>query len=204
MVRKLVRGPTSAWSLRVYFALLFVLVVSGSLARVAYLDHEAGRDARRNATQDARFSATAAAEQLDNHVALLKATAAGLAANPQIAASLRQSGGLHALVPGNRRRRQGPSRHHPGRRNRGLLLQEADRRSARRWLRQVSLAPCRSARLRLRRSRPRRPGWRARRDRLLTDSRRQGVRGGLLRPRCTRAAPRIDLRRRSPDRLPRH
>ena len=38
-----------------------------------------------NATQDARFSATAAAEQLDNHVALLKATAAGLAANPQIA-----------------------------------------------------------------------------------------------------------------------
>ena len=47
------------------FALLFVLVVSGSLARVAYLDYEAGRDARLNATQDARFSATAAAEQLD-------------------------------------------------------------------------------------------------------------------------------------------
>ena len=74
-----------AWSLRAYFALLFVLVVGGSFARVTYLDREAGRDARRDATQDALFSAVAAAEQLDNHVALLKSTAAAVAANPQIA-----------------------------------------------------------------------------------------------------------------------
>jgi two-component system cell cycle sensor histidine kinase/response regulator CckA len=74
-----------AWSLRAYFALLFVLVVGGSFARVAYLDREAGRDARRDATQDALSSAIAAAEQLDNHVALLKSTAAAVAANPQIA-----------------------------------------------------------------------------------------------------------------------
>jgi two-component system cell cycle sensor histidine kinase/response regulator CckA len=108
MVRKLVRGPTGAWSLRVYFALLFALVVGGSLARVAYLDHEAGRDARRNATQDARFSATAAAEQLDNHVALLKATAAGLAANAQIARVFDNPGGCTLSFEGI----GGPDRSH--------------------------------------------------------------------------------------------
>ena len=83
MVRKLLRGPTSAWSLRVYFALLFAFVLGGSLARAAYLDREASRDARRHATEDALFSAQTAAEQVDDHVALLKAAAAGLAANPQ-------------------------------------------------------------------------------------------------------------------------
>ena len=154
MVRKLVRGPTSAWSLRVYFALLFVLVVSGSLARVAYLDHEAGRDARRNATQDARFSATAAAEQLDNHVALLKATAAGLAANPQIAQVFDNPEGCTLSFQGF----GGPDKGH-------LDIIRADGTvacSSRKLTddppgagyAQVRLAPCRSAPLRVPRSRP--------------------------------------------------
>jgi PAS domain S-box-containing protein len=80
----MVRSATT-WSLRVYFALLFALVVAGSIAGAFYVDHAASGDARRDAQRDARFSAKTAAEQLENHVALLKATAAGLAANSQIA-----------------------------------------------------------------------------------------------------------------------
>ena len=68
-----------------YFALLFAVVVGGSVAGALYVNHEASRDARRAAQHDALFSAKTAAEQLDNHVAALKASAAQLAANPQIA-----------------------------------------------------------------------------------------------------------------------
>ena len=85
MIRKLRRRPT-AWSLRVYFVLLFALVVAGSIAGAYYVDREASRDARSNARQDALFSAKTAAAQLESHIELLKATTAGLAANPQIAA----------------------------------------------------------------------------------------------------------------------
>ena len=77
--------PATAWSLRVYFALLFALVVGGSVAGAFYVDHATSADARRAAQRDASFSAKTAAEQLENHVAQLKATAAQLAANPQIA-----------------------------------------------------------------------------------------------------------------------
>ena len=84
MVRKL-RSRATAWSLRAYFVLLFALLVAGSIAGALYVDREASRDARTNARQDALFSARTAATQLESHVALLKATAAGLAANPQIA-----------------------------------------------------------------------------------------------------------------------
>jgi two-component system cell cycle sensor histidine kinase/response regulator CckA len=84
MMRKL-RGAPTAWSLRVYFVLLFALVVVGSIASALYVAREASRDARRSAQHDAVFSAKTAAAQLENHVALLKASAAGLAANPQIA-----------------------------------------------------------------------------------------------------------------------
>ena len=83
MIGKL-RHRSTAWSLRVYFVLLFALVVAGSIAGAYYVDSEASRDARSNAQQDALFSAKTAAKQLEDHVALLKATAAGLAANPQI------------------------------------------------------------------------------------------------------------------------
>ena len=84
MIGKL-RHRSTAWSLRAYFVLLFALVVAGSIAGAYYVDREASRDARSKARQDGLFSARTAAEQLNNHVALLKATAAGLAANPQIA-----------------------------------------------------------------------------------------------------------------------
>jgi PAS domain S-box-containing protein len=75
----------TTWSLRVYFALLFALVVGGACAVALYVDREANSNARHEAQEDALFSAKTAAGQLDNHVAVLKATVAGLAANPQIA-----------------------------------------------------------------------------------------------------------------------
>ncbi len=74
----------TAWSLRAYFALLFALVVGGSIAGAFYTDREAAHDARGAAKRDLVFSATTAAKQLGDHVVQLKATAAGLAANPQI------------------------------------------------------------------------------------------------------------------------
>jgi HAMP domain-containing protein len=74
-----------AWSLRVYFALLFALVVGGAFAVALYVDREASDNARHDAQLDALFSAKTAAGQLDDHVALLKSTVAGLAANTQIA-----------------------------------------------------------------------------------------------------------------------
>jgi PAS domain S-box-containing protein len=70
--------------LRVYFALLFGLVVLGAVAGAFYVDRQAASDARAHATHDVLFSATTAASQLNDFVALLKATPAGLAANPQI------------------------------------------------------------------------------------------------------------------------
>ena len=88
MIRDALRGLTRAWSLRVYFALLFALVVGSSVAGALYVNHEASRDARRDARNEANFSARTAADQLENHVAALKASAAGLAANPLIAQAL--------------------------------------------------------------------------------------------------------------------
>ena len=85
MIRDKLRGLAMAWSLRVYFALLFALVVGSSVAGALYVNREASRDARSDARHDALFSAKTAAEQLENYVAALKASAAGLAANPQIA-----------------------------------------------------------------------------------------------------------------------
>ena len=74
-----------AWSLRVYFGLLFALVVGGSVAGAFYTDREAAHDARSAAKRDLVFSATTAAKQLGDHVAQLKTIPAALAANPQIA-----------------------------------------------------------------------------------------------------------------------
>ena len=75
---------TKSWSLRVYFVLLFALVVGGAFTVALYVDHEASSNARQQAEHDALFSAQTAAEQLDDHIALLKSTVAALAANPQI------------------------------------------------------------------------------------------------------------------------
>ncbi|MGH3071978.1 MAG: PAS domain S-box protein [Gaiellaceae bacterium] len=74
----------SALPLRLYFGLLFALVLVGAVAGVVYVDRTADADARSKAEKDALFSARVAAKQLDDHLQLLKSTAAGLAANPQI------------------------------------------------------------------------------------------------------------------------
>jgi two-component system, cell cycle sensor histidine kinase and response regulator CckA len=85
MVRRSLPTRPRAFRLRVYFGALFVLVVLGAIAGALYVDRQAADDARREAKRDVLFSATTAAKELGNHVALLKSTAAGLAANPQIA-----------------------------------------------------------------------------------------------------------------------
>jgi PAS domain S-box-containing protein len=73
------------WPMRAYFALLVVLFLAAAVAGALVLDAQADRDARRSAEADARFAASRAAKELGDHVALLRATAAQLAANPQIA-----------------------------------------------------------------------------------------------------------------------
>ena len=73
-----------ALPLRIYFALLFALVVLGAISGAYYVDREAERDARSAAKRDVLFSATTAANQLGAHIGSLKATPAALAANPQI------------------------------------------------------------------------------------------------------------------------
>jgi PAS domain S-box-containing protein len=72
------------WPLRVYFALLFVLVVAITVFRVAYLDRVAGNDAREEAEQDATYSADTAAKKLGEYLTLLESTTKSLAANPQM------------------------------------------------------------------------------------------------------------------------
>jgi PAS domain S-box-containing protein len=91
--RSLLPTRLHALPLRVYFALLFSLVLLGAIAGAFYVDREATRDARSSATRDTLFSATVGAKQLGDHVALLKATPAGLAANPQIAQVLTNPAG---------------------------------------------------------------------------------------------------------------
>jgi PAS domain S-box-containing protein len=74
--------PQGGRPLGVYFGLLFVLVALGGAVAILLVDRDAERDARRDAAEDAGYSAQTAAMQLAAHVALLKATATQLAANP--------------------------------------------------------------------------------------------------------------------------
>src|SRR5262245_40965973 len=69
---------------------LLLLVLFGAAAAVAtvYVSVQSQRDARNDATDDARFAARTAAGELAKDVATLRATVAGLAANPVIAQTL--------------------------------------------------------------------------------------------------------------------
>ena len=87
---------------------------------------------------------------------------------------LRPPRGLHALVRGHRRPRQGPYRHHRRGRKGHVLVQEAEDDAPECRLREVGLAPRRSHRaVFLAPVRDDMVGG-AGRDRLITDSRRQG------------------------------
>ena len=72
------------WPIRLYFVLLCVLGLATAVSAALYVNAQAERDARRDARRDAQFSATIAAKTLGEHVALLRATTANLAANPQM------------------------------------------------------------------------------------------------------------------------
>jgi PAS domain S-box-containing protein len=70
--------------LPVYFGLLVGLVALAAAAAVGYVFVQTDRDSRRTAESDARFAAVTAAKQLDDGIALLRATVTGIAATPQI------------------------------------------------------------------------------------------------------------------------
>ncbi len=89
-----------ALPLRAYFAALFVLCLLAAIAGAFYVDGALERDARAAATRSALHSARTAGEQLSNHAALLKATSAQLAANPQISAILAQPAGCTLTFQG--------------------------------------------------------------------------------------------------------
>jgi len=80
--------PRRRWPLQAYFAVLVALVVLAAGAAAVFVHYQANRDARQTASADARFSAKTAAGQLGQEIALVKAAAANLAANPQIANTL--------------------------------------------------------------------------------------------------------------------
>src|SRR5438270_4091882 len=87
-------GGFRRWAqLRIYFAMLAVSFVAAALAAAAYVDVQTGRDARRGAKADAHHAAAVASKQLGDDLALVRATAAGLAANPQIAGVLAHPAG---------------------------------------------------------------------------------------------------------------
>ena len=89
-----------ALPLRAYFAGLFVVGVLAAIAGAFYVDRGVERDARATATRSAIHSAETTGEQLGDHVALLKATAANLAANPQIATILTRPAGCTLTFQG--------------------------------------------------------------------------------------------------------
>jgi two-component system, cell cycle sensor histidine kinase and response regulator CckA len=78
-------GERRTWPLRAYFAVLIALFVLAAGAAALFVHFQANRDARHAAAADARYSAKTAARQLGQDVALVKSSAANLAANPQIA-----------------------------------------------------------------------------------------------------------------------
>jgi two-component system cell cycle sensor histidine kinase/response regulator CckA len=81
------------WPLRAYFALLLGLFVVAAGAAAIYVHVQANRDARHAAAADARFAATTAATQLGQEITLVRASAANLASNPQIAATIAHPAG---------------------------------------------------------------------------------------------------------------
>ena len=89
-----------ALPLRAYFAGLFVVGVLAAIAGAFYVDRGVERDARATATRSALHSAETTGEQLGDHVALLEATAANLAANPQIATVLTRPAGCTLTFQG--------------------------------------------------------------------------------------------------------
>jgi PAS domain S-box-containing protein len=72
------------WPLQWYFAVLVGLFIVAAAAAVLYVHTQASTDARRAAERDASFTASTAAKQLGNGLALLQATVRGVAASPQI------------------------------------------------------------------------------------------------------------------------
>jgi two-component system, cell cycle sensor histidine kinase and response regulator CckA len=76
------------WPIRAYLALLLVVFVAAALVAVVHVKIQTADDARTGATADTSHSAKTAATQLGGFIALLKASVASLAANPQIEQTL--------------------------------------------------------------------------------------------------------------------
>lgn len=88
------------WPLKAYFGLLVGVVVVVAAAAAVYVHVQADRDARRQGEADSRQAAQVAATQLGAQVALLHATVASLAANPQIRALLDHPAGCTLTFSG--------------------------------------------------------------------------------------------------------
>lgn len=72
------------WPLGTYFLLLVGLFVAAAASGALYIHVQTERDDRRAAESEARFAAETAARELGDGIALVQATVAQLAANPQI------------------------------------------------------------------------------------------------------------------------
>jgi len=77
-----------AWPLRAYFVALIVVFVVAALSGAVYVAIQTDHDARVSATRDAAFAANTTSHQLGAFVATMRESVAGLAANPQIGATL--------------------------------------------------------------------------------------------------------------------
>jgi signal transduction histidine kinase/ActR/RegA family two-component response regulator len=82
------RGSRRGIPFRVYFGLLFALVVCSAGVSVVYLQQQSSHDARRQAHAEAAFAAASAARALGTEIAVVKATVQQLAANPAVPRAL--------------------------------------------------------------------------------------------------------------------
>jgi PAS domain S-box-containing protein len=73
------------WPLRTYFVVLVLVFGSAAAVAALYVDRKTDNHARAEAGQRAAFAAKTAGTQLGNHLSLLRATVAQLAATPGIA-----------------------------------------------------------------------------------------------------------------------
>jgi PAS domain S-box-containing protein len=87
------RPRTKPWPLQTYFVALVALFVIAAVAATLVVHFQTDRDARQGAIKDARFAARTAAKQLGSDTALLRATVANLAANPQIGKTISHPAG---------------------------------------------------------------------------------------------------------------
>ena len=81
------------WPIRTYLVLLLAVVLATAGVAVWLVEAQTSKDSRNAAYDDAQFATRTASEQLGQYIALVRASVAQLAANPQIGKTFSQPAG---------------------------------------------------------------------------------------------------------------